>query len=339
MFTNYNFLGRVILPEMFFIGTFVFISIRTILWVSWKQAKSYNYLAIYFFKQRVEHFSHLVSFFQPEDKKCIYCHSKKQMHLQMPNRDLCDEYKLQHILEMTRKICLSCRLEAIKSKRILMGDYYSEIPIEIPKNNVHDDLHVGQSAPVLICDKPQAERNKNILFLETDESYPMGNRLSMSNNICFFDMAKRQKQIDEVSEAYAVQKKMVEERAENLICSFKPLDLAIHIYGQIPVGEHIQQILFEIFTEAAINAIVHSRASNLWIYIRQMEVTSRIEIENDGIIPTKQISDQGGLHSIREKMKRLNGKMELNMDERFCICLEIPNKSVEPEVYEEQWII
>lgn len=257
----------------------------------------------------------------------------------MPNR-VRDEYKLQHILAAARKICLSCRLEQMKNKQIAMGDYYTELPNEAPRNHAKNGMYPSSSHSMLIFDKAEVNGNQDILSIQTDENDPMGNRLSMSDKICFFDEVRRQSEkIDEMSEVDAMRKKIMEERAENLICSFKPLDLAIHIYGQMPIQEDVQQILFEIFRETAINAIVHGRANNLWIYIRRMENKSRIEIENDGIIPTKQITEHGGLGCIRKNVKLLNGKMELNMNERFCIRLEIPNRIIESETSEEQWII
>lgn len=338
MFTNYGFLGRVILQEIFFISALILTSIRTISWISWKGARTYNCLVIYFFKRRMEHFSHLVFFPEQENKECIYCASK-QLHLQMPNHTLRDEYKLQHILVAARKICLSCRLEQIKNKKISIADCYSDIPIEMPRKQMKKALHSSQSHSVLICDKSESQMNKNIISLESDENQQMGNRLSMSDKICFFDLRRQNEPVDGMNEVDVMQKKIMEERAENLICSFKPLDLAIHIYGQIPIEENAQRILFEIFRETAINAIVHGRANNLWIYIRQMENASRIEIENDGIIPTKQIAEHRGLGCIRKNVKLLNGKMELNMNERFCICIEIPNGSIAREISEEQWII
>lgn len=114
----------------------------------------------------------------------------------------------------------------------------------------------------------------------------------------------------------------------------KPLDMlqriaaatgiATQITGVLPEEEQIQKRFVEAAAEALTNAISHAQARTLYIELDEAEGCFRAAFRNDGIPPQGQITEGGGLGSLRKKLEREGGTMTVSGDPDFVLTITLP---------------
>lgn len=120
---------------------------------------------------------------------------------------------------------------------------------------------------------------------------------------------------------------VINDRIENLIRSFKALELNITVDGKFPNNNLYEEMLAVVIKESAINAINHAKAKNMSVKIVDSREYVDIIIENDGKLPDGNIQIGGGLTSIQRNATMLGGTMKIETDDKFRIIIVIDKKS------------
>ena len=128
---------------------------------------------------------------------------------------------------------------------------------------------------------------------------------------------------------------MLRKEAE-LESSEKPLEMlqrisastgiSTQITGELPQPESVQRLFVEAAAEALTNAISHARAKTLFISLAETELSYSASFRNDGTRPDGEITEGGGLSSLRKKLEREGGSMEIKSRPDFELLVTLPKK-------------
>ncbi len=102
----------------------------------------------------------------------------------------------------------------------------------------------------------------------------------------------------------------------------------IHIQGEVPVEYEVRHLLVLSMRECLINAIRHAGGDTLFVTIEHHDDMCTTQITNNGQDPDEEIVEGGGLSSLRKKIERVNGSMQISSAPHFCLTVTIPVKEV-----------
>ena len=97
----------------------------------------------------------------------------------------------------------------------------------------------------------------------------------------------------------------------------------VTISGTIPPESEINRLLALAGVEAVINAGKHADAKNLMIDVKETENEYVARYTNDGRLPSVKIAEGGGLSSLRAKVERLGGKMDVCSRNEFVLTITL----------------
>ena len=102
--------------------------------------------------------------------------------------------------------------------------------------------------------------------------------------------------------------------------------ISTQIAGTLPASEDVQKLFVEAAAEALTNAISHARAKTLFVTLTETELSYSASFRNDGTRPNGEITEGGGLGSLRKKLEREGGSMEIKSCPDFELLVTIPKK-------------
>ena len=102
--------------------------------------------------------------------------------------------------------------------------------------------------------------------------------------------------------------------------------VTVEISGEFPMNDAIGSILTSAATEALTNAVIHADAKTLFVEFYETEDGYNARYTNDGNQPTKEIHEGGGLGSLRSKIERLGGNMEIKSVPQFVMAVQMPKE-------------
>ena len=102
--------------------------------------------------------------------------------------------------------------------------------------------------------------------------------------------------------------------------------ITVEISGSFPENDVIGDLITSAATEALTNAVRHAGASILFVEILELEDYYYACYTNDGIQPTTEIRVGGGLGSLRSKIERFGGEMDIISSPRFILKVKIPKE-------------
>ena len=89
-------------------------------------------------------------------------------------------------------------------------------------------------------------------------------------------------------------------------------------------------MIAELFTSAATetltNAVRHAQASTLFVEFSELEEYYCATYSNDGNAPSTEIREGGGLGSLRKKIERFEGEMEIKSSPQFVLTVKLPKE-------------
>jgi hypothetical protein len=112
-----------------------------------------------------------------------------------------------------------------------------------------------------------------------------------------------------------------------LIKAAESADVNVTIDGKMPHENDVQQMIIAAATEALTNAIRHADAKNLVV---EIDSTNRYYIScisNDGKIPDGPVTEGGGLGSLRRRIEKIGGTMNVSWEPQFVLTIKMPKKS------------
>lgn len=99
--------------------------------------------------------------------------------------------------------------------------------------------------------------------------------------------------------------------------------VTIEIDGPIPEQETVKKLFCVAAIEAMTNAVRHADAKNLWISTKEEETSFRIVFTNDGTAPEQEITEGGGLCSLRRKIECVGGNMTVEWEPEYRLSIEL----------------
>lgn len=96
-----------------------------------------------------------------------------------------------------------------------------------------------------------------------------------------------------------------------LVQTAKAFGITVQINGQMPPQKPTEQLFLEAAAEALTNAVRHAGARALYIRFSETNTHYRVVFQNDGSLPNGKITEGGGLGSLRRKVERAGGTMDI----------------------------
>lgn len=115
----------------------------------------------------------------------------------------------------------------------------------------------------------------------------------------------------------------------SLITTANALGMKVTITGNIPKEAQIKKLMALAGAEVLTNAVQHAGASTLFIEITELDDEYIAQYTNDGTVPEGEITEGGGLSSLRSKVKYAGGKMEINSQPQFLLTLTLRKEVIE----------
>jgi len=99
--------------------------------------------------------------------------------------------------------------------------------------------------------------------------------------------------------------------------------ITIEIEGQVPEQKTLKKLFCMAAIEAMTNAVRHADAKTLWITTEEEEAGLHITFTNDGAVPEQEITEGGGLCSLRRKIESAGGLMTVEWEPEYRLIIEL----------------
>lgn len=101
------------------------------------------------------------------------------------------------------------------------------------------------------------------------------------------------------------------------------------LIGTLPTeNKHVMSILTAVLMESLNNAARHAKADTLTIECQTTETDFLFTVSNNGKPPQKPIIEGGGISSLRQKITKENGSLEIEITPQFTLKITIPKNEV-----------
>ena len=104
------------------------------------------------------------------------------------------------------------------------------------------------------------------------------------------------------------------------------LDLRLITTGEIPEDEEVRNLLSMAVRECLTNTVRHADGTEVCVVIQNETDRVTAVITNNGKPPKCQVTEGGGLSSLRKKLERFGGRMQIISLPRFEMTVELPKK-------------
>ena len=105
--------------------------------------------------------------------------------------------------------------------------------------------------------------------------------------------------------------------------------ISVEVTGQMPEQKDVEKLFLEAATEALTNAVRHADAKKLHISLTETADTYRICFQNDGKMPETQVTEGGGLGSLRRKAETAGGSMQIDCHPEYSLTISMPKGGTE----------
>ncbi|MBQ7861491.1 MAG: hypothetical protein IJ349_04725 [Clostridia bacterium] len=113
---------------------------------------------------------------------------------------------------------------------------------------------------------------------------------------------------------------------DELYDAAKIMGIRLIIDGTVPKYKSLLRFVMSGARESLTNAVHHAKARELKVKLYSTYTHFIIEYTNDGVQPEGEISEGGGLSSLRQSVEAAGGIMETDIYPRFILRLKIPAK-------------
>jgi len=98
---------------------------------------------------------------------------------------------------------------------------------------------------------------------------------------------------------------------QKLVQTAKAFGVAVEVEGQAPEEAAAERLFLAAAAEALTNAVRHAGARTLYIRFSETEAQYQVSFQNDGSVPEGEITEGGGLGSLRRKVEIAGGSMDI----------------------------
>ena len=111
---------------------------------------------------------------------------------------------------------------------------------------------------------------------------------------------------------------------QTLIQTAGAFGISIEVTGQMPEQRAVEKLFLEAATEALTNAVRHADAKALRVRLSETADAYQINFQNDGKIPETEITEGGGLSSLRRKAETAGGIMQIDCKPEYRLTITMP---------------
>lgn len=105
-------------------------------------------------------------------------------------------------------------------------------------------------------------------------------------------------------------------------CEFVGLDFIMK--GELPRSERVAYLLTCAVRECVTNAVRYAEATEIYAEFCESETEATVTLTNNGIVPENEISEGGGLSTLRQRIERAGGQMILQSLPEFKLTVKVP---------------
>lgn len=87
----------------------------------------------------------------------------------------------------------------------------------------------------------------------------------------------------------------------------RSIGVTLNIDGVLPSDERSVRLILSAIRECASNAVRHAEADKIWVIISHINGKIKVEITNNGKAPENEITEGGGLSSLRKRIESVGG--------------------------------
>ncbi len=106
----------------------------------------------------------------------------------------------------------------------------------------------------------------------------------------------------------------------------RELGLEIEVFGEPPANKLLQHLLVIAIRECVTNCVRHADSSKVFVALTSDGEEATCIITNNGRVPEQKIAEGGGLSSLRRRIEREGGRMELQSSPCFALTVILPLK-------------
>lgn len=96
-----------------------------------------------------------------------------------------------------------------------------------------------------------------------------------------------------------------------LVQTANAFGITVEVDGQVPEQKETERLFLAAAAEALTNAARHAGARTLYIRFSETDTQYQVSFQNDGSIPECEITEGGGLGSLRRKVEMAGGSMDI----------------------------
>ena len=115
-----------------------------------------------------------------------------------------------------------------------------------------------------------------------------------------------------------------------LVQTANAFGISVQINGQIPVQASVERLFLEAAAEALTNAVRHAGAKTLYIRFSETNTHYQVCFQNDGTPPKDEITEGGGLSSLRRKVEHSGGTMNITGRPAYSLTLALLKDGGDP---------
>jgi len=116
---------------------------------------------------------------------------------------------------------------------------------------------------------------------------------------------------------------------QTLIQTATAFGISVGVTGQMPEPKEVEKLFLEAAAEALTNAVRHADAKTLHIRLSETADAYQIGFQNDGKIPVTEITEGGGLSSLRRKAETAGGSMQIDCKPEYSLTITMPKGGTE----------
>ncbi|MBR3738080.1 MAG: hypothetical protein IKN26_05010 [Eubacterium sp.] len=111
--------------------------------------------------------------------------------------------------------------------------------------------------------------------------------------------------------------------ADEVYSKAKALGVELIMNGELPKDESACELILSAINECLTNCVIHAGGNRVFADISESENAWSVSITNNGKAPEGEITEGGGLTSLRRKTENLNGEMKVLSDKEFMLILNL----------------
>ena len=105
---------------------------------------------------------------------------------------------------------------------------------------------------------------------------------------------------------------------------YRSFGIKVVCEGSLPSSESVADIFVKILREAFSNALRHAGSLLISVHFSENDVEYQMVIANDGYCPKQPPKEGNGICTMRLRLERVAGHLEIKLGEKFTLCVSVP---------------